>query len=80
MVKQTLIHTYIKLWTPKLIILVKSKYSFVATKNAGMSWGFTPSISQLTVHPGEPGTLNFTAKNPTDKRMIGPSYTECYPF
>ncbi len=56
------------------------KVQFVATKNAGMGWDFSPSTPQVTVHPGEPGLLTFVAKNPSDKRMIGQAIPSVTPF
>ncbi|WP_299731614.1 cytochrome c oxidase assembly protein [uncultured Endozoicomonas sp.] len=56
------------------------KVQFVATRNAGMSWSFTPSTPQVTVHPGEPGVLNFVVKNPTDKPMVGQAIPSVTPF
>ena len=56
------------------------KVQFVATRNAGMSWSFSPSTPQVTVHPGEPGVLDFVVKNPTDKRMIGQAIPSVTPF
>jgi len=56
------------------------KVQFIATKNAGMIWDFSPSTPQVTVHPGEPGLLTFVAKNPTDKRMIGQAIPSVTPF
>lgn len=47
------------------------KVQFVATKNAGMTWDFKPSTPQIVIHPGEIGQLEFTARNPTDRRIIG---------
>ncbi|MFK0571317.1 cytochrome c oxidase assembly protein [Endozoicomonas sp.] len=56
------------------------KVQFVATKNSGMSWDFSPSTSQVTVHPGEPGLLTFVARNPTGKRMVGQAIPSVTPF
>lgn len=56
------------------------KVQFVATKNAGMSWDFYPSTPQVTVHPGEPGLLNFVAKNPTGKTIVGQAIPSVTPF
>lgn len=47
------------------------KVQFVATKNAGMIWDFAPSIPQIVVHPGQVGELEFTVRNPTDRRIVG---------
>lgn len=56
------------------------KVQFLATNNAGMSWEFGPSVHQLAVHPGEPGLLSFTAKNPTNKKMIAQAIPSVTPF
>lgn len=56
------------------------KVQFVATKNAGMVWDFEPSLPQVTVHPGEVGTLEFLARNPTDQRIIGQAIPSVTPF
>ena len=56
------------------------KVQFVATKNSGMTWDFAPSIPQITVHPGQVGELDFVARNPTDKRIIGQAIPSVTPF
>ena len=56
------------------------KVQFVATKNAGMTWDFAPSTPQITVHPGQVGELEFIARNPTDKRIIGQAIPSVTPF
>ena len=56
------------------------KVQFVATKNAGMTWDFAPSLPQITVHPGEGGVLDFIARNPTDKRIVGQAIPSVTPF
>ncbi len=56
------------------------KVQFVATKNAGMTWDFAPSIPQISVHPGQVGELEFVARNPTNKRIIGQAIPSVTPF
>ena len=56
------------------------KVQFIATKNSNMTWLFSPSTPQITVHPGEPGLLNFIAKNPTGQRMVGQAIPSVTPF
>ncbi len=56
------------------------KVQFVATKNAGMSWDFKPSVPEVSLHPGEVGKLSFFAKNPTDQRIIGQAIPSVSPF
>ena len=56
------------------------KVQFVATKNTGMSWDFKPSVTEVLVHPGQVGELEFLARNPTDARMIGQAIPSVTPF
>ena len=56
------------------------KVQFVATKNSGMTWDFAPSIPQIVVHPGQVGELEFTARNPTDRRIVGQAIPSVTPF
>ncbi|WP_062263636.1 cytochrome c oxidase assembly protein [Endozoicomonas arenosclerae] len=58
----------------------KIKVQFVATKNAEMSWDFKPSITEVEVHPGQVGELEFFARNPTGERMIGQAIPSVSPF
>ena len=56
------------------------KVQFVATKNAGMTWDFAPSTPQIVVHPGQVGELEFIARNPTDRRIVGQAIPSVTPF
>ncbi len=56
------------------------KVQFVATKNAGMTWDFEPSVSQVIIHPGQVGELSFFARNPTDNRIVGQAIPSVTPF
>ncbi|OED41508.1 cytochrome c oxidase assembly protein [Endozoicomonas sp. (ex Bugula neritina AB1)] len=56
------------------------KVQFVATKNAGMVWDFEPSMPQIIVHPGQVGELEFIARNPTDKKIVGQAIPSVTPF
>ena len=56
------------------------KVQFVATKNAGMTWDFAPNIPQIVVHPGQIGELEFTARNPTGRRIVGQAIPSVTPF
>ena len=49
----------------------KVTVQFTAQKNAGMSWEFKPSVSQLTLSPGEVMVISYKAKNPNDFAMTG---------
>lgn len=49
----------------------KIKVQFVATNNDGMSWSFGPQDVMLEVHPGEPTTTMFMARNPEAHQMVG---------
>ena len=44
---------------------------FTAMNNAGMDWEFRPSVSQLTVSPGEVHVISYRARNPHDYPMTG---------
>ena len=56
------------------------KVQFVVTKNAEMCWDFQPSVTEITVYPGQVGALDFFARNPTDQRMIGQAIPSISPF
>lgn len=43
---------------------------FMATNNAGMSWGFRPMQNQVEVHPGELTEVRFFAHNPSATAMV----------
>jgi cytochrome c oxidase assembly protein subunit 11 len=70
------------------------KVQFVAANAEGMPWQFGPVQSAVTVHPGAVTTIEYYAKNVTDKDMVAqavPSFvpgraaqyfhkTECFCF
>jgi cytochrome c oxidase assembly protein subunit 11 len=43
---------------------------FIATKNGGMPWEFTPSTTMMNVHPGAVNDTVFLARNPMPGAMI----------
>ncbi len=56
------------------------KVQFVATNNEGMPWHFQPGIRSVTVHPGEQKRIDYLARNPTEKAMIGQAIPSLVPF
>jgi cytochrome c oxidase assembly protein subunit 11 len=46
------------------------KIQFVATKNDGMPWAFSPDVTEMVVHPGAANDTVFFAANPTTNSMI----------
>lgn len=56
------------------------KVQFVATNNEGMPWQFGPEIKTVTVHPGQQTRINYLAKNPTDRDMIGQAIPSLIPY
>ena len=49
----------------------KIKVEFLASLNEQMPWEFKALQDSITVHPGQPATVNFIARNKTGKDMIG---------
>jgi len=47
------------------------KITFLTSLNESMPWSFKAQQSYIEVHPGEPTTVNFIAKNLTNKMIIG---------
>ncbi|MCW8955724.1 MAG: cytochrome c oxidase assembly protein [Gammaproteobacteria bacterium] len=47
------------------------KIQFVANLNASMPWEFKPLTRSIDVHPGEPTTINYYAKNTTNQMISG---------
>lgn len=43
---------------------------FVATRNDGMPWEFSPSITMMKVHPGAVNDTVFLARNPMPSAMV----------
>lgn len=46
------------------------RVQFVATNNGDMPWDFSPKVFELEVHPGQPTSAAFLARNPTGKPMV----------
>lgn len=44
---------------------------FITRTNTGMPWQFEVETQQVKVHPGEMNQVNFTAKNPASRAIIG---------
>lgn len=55
------------------------KVQFVAQNNELMPWEFGPNTSQVEVHPGEPATVTFFARNPEDHYMVSQSIPSIVP-
>jgi len=53
---------------------------FNADTAASMQWNFRPQQSEIKVAPGETALAFYTAKNPTDKPVIGVSTYNVVPF
>jgi len=47
------------------------KIIFLTSLNESMPWSFKAQQSSIEVHPGEPTTVNFIAKNLTHKMIVG---------
>ena len=47
------------------------KVEFLASLNENMPWEFKALQDSVTIHPGQPATVNFVARNKTGKDMIG---------
>lgn len=47
------------------------KVTFLASLNESMPWHFRPEQSFIEVHPGKPTTVNYIAKNISDKNLTG---------
>jgi len=56
------------------------KVQFVSTNNEGMPWEFKPAVRTVTVHPGEQKRIDYLARNPTDKAMVGQAIPSLVPF
>lgn len=44
---------------------------FTGSVNANLPWRFSPVISKMKVHPGEPSRVNFLAKNVSSNSIVG---------
>ncbi|XP_015184909.1 PREDICTED: cytochrome c oxidase assembly protein COX11, mitochondrial [Polistes dominula] len=58
----------------------KIKVKFNADVGASMAWNFKPLQREITIIPGETALAFYTAKNPTDKPVIGISTYNVVPF
>jgi len=47
------------------------KVTFLASLNESMPWEFKPQQSFVEVHPGKPTTINYIAKNKSNKSITG---------
>uniref|UniRef100_A0A3Q3JQA8 Cytochrome c oxidase assembly protein COX11, mitochondrial n=1 Tax=Monopterus albus TaxID=43700 RepID=A0A3Q3JQA8_MONAL len=56
------------------------KITFNADIHASMQWNFRPQQTEIFVVPGETALAFYTAKNPTDKPIIGISTYNVVPF
>lgn len=56
------------------------KVQFVATNNESMPWEFGPAVRSVEVHPGEQTRIDYVAKNPTGREMIGQAVPSLVPF
>ncbi len=53
---------------------------FVATNNESMPWEFGPKVKSVKVHPGEQKRIDYLARNPTDRSMIGQAVPSLVPY
>ncbi|XP_042238117.1 cytochrome c oxidase assembly protein COX11, mitochondrial-like [Homarus americanus] len=58
----------------------KIRVRFNADTAASMTWNFKPQQSEIKVHPGETALAFYTAKNPTNRPVIGVSTYNVVPF
>ncbi|KPJ07439.1 Cytochrome c oxidase assembly protein COX11, mitochondrial [Papilio machaon] len=56
------------------------KVRFNADVASSMQWNFKPQQSDITVLPGETALAFYTARNPTDKPVVGISTYNVIPF
>lgn len=73
-------HDSSKVETMSSVINRQIKVKFNADTAASMRWNFKPQQNEITVHPGETALAFYTAKNPTDKPVIGISTYNVVPF
>ncbi len=55
------------------------KVEFTSTVNQDGSWDFAPDMPTMVVHPGEPYTTTFTARNKLDEQLISQSVPSVAP-
>jgi cytochrome c oxidase assembly protein subunit 11 len=56
------------------------KVQFITTNNGSMPWDFSPKITEIVVHPGEPTAVAFYARNRTSKDMVAQAIPNVSPF
>uniref|UniRef100_A0A0P4WG88 Cytochrome c oxidase assembly protein COX11, mitochondrial n=1 Tax=Scylla olivacea TaxID=85551 RepID=A0A0P4WG88_SCYOL len=56
------------------------KIRFNADTAASMTWNFRPQQREVQVYPGETALAFYTARNPTDRPVIGVSTYNVIPF
>ncbi|WP_428243591.1 cytochrome c oxidase assembly protein [Gynuella sp.] len=56
------------------------KVQFLSHNNEGMPWDFYPETVSVEVHPGEPVTVFFKARNNSGKDMVGQAVPSVSPF
>lgn len=56
------------------------RVQFLANNNEHMPWEFRPITQTIKVHPGEPTVIQYFAKNPTGKAMVGQAVPSVVPF
>jgi len=73
-------HDADKVATMKKVQHRSIKIRFNADTAASMQWNFRPQQIEIKVAPGETALAFYTAKNPTDKPVIGVSTYNVIPF
>jgi len=56
------------------------KVQFLTVNNGSMPWDFSPTVTEVTVHPGEATAVTFYAKNRTSKDMVAQAVPNLTPF
>lgn len=56
------------------------KVEFLTNLNSGMDWEFGSEASSVEVHPGQLNTVNFYARNRTEKAMVGQAQPSVLPW
>ncbi|MPC39323.1 Cytochrome c oxidase assembly protein COX11, mitochondrial [Portunus trituberculatus] len=56
------------------------RVKFNADTAASMTWNFRPEQREVQIHPGETALAFYTARNPTDRPVIGVSTYNVVPF
>lgn len=58
----------------------KIKVQFLANNNENMPWEFRPTISTITVHPGEATVIQYFARNTTGQNMVAQAVPSLVPY